>query len=236
MPDLVPVHGGLEAPVSRTVPLSRRKQFLAEAAALPRIEMIARRPVDGLSHRRRDAVAAHRPDGRGDLALRARSRRDRLRLPHTTPGRRRSPSRSPTTRPRSCASASAAAIVYRGQTSSPCCGCRASSTGTRPSTSSSFYGTARTDHPGGHMVMDDPRTQARRRRALGAAAAGRPGVRQVRALAAPDAHADRRAPLGARRRLPDPQPAAPRARVRAGLRRRAPHRARATTPASCSIR
>ena len=39
MPDLVPVHGGLEAPVSRTVPLSRRKQFLAEAAALPRIEM-----------------------------------------------------------------------------------------------------------------------------------------------------------------------------------------------------
>src|SRR6478736_3760042 len=39
MPDLVPVHGGLEAPVSRTVPLSRRKQFLAEAASLPRIEM-----------------------------------------------------------------------------------------------------------------------------------------------------------------------------------------------------
>ena len=39
MPDLVPVHGGLEAPVSRTVPLSRRKQFLAEAATLPRIEM-----------------------------------------------------------------------------------------------------------------------------------------------------------------------------------------------------
>jgi len=39
MPDLVPVHGGLEAPVSRTVPLSRRKQFLTEAATLPRIEL-----------------------------------------------------------------------------------------------------------------------------------------------------------------------------------------------------
>src|SRR5512140_272612 len=39
MPDLVPVHGGLETPVSRTVPLSRRSQFLAEAAALPRIEV-----------------------------------------------------------------------------------------------------------------------------------------------------------------------------------------------------
>ena len=39
MPDLVPVHGGLDAPVSRTVPLSRRKQFLAESAKLPRIEL-----------------------------------------------------------------------------------------------------------------------------------------------------------------------------------------------------
>src|SRR5512135_1408705 len=39
MPDLVPVHGGLDAPVSRTVPLSRRKQFLTEAGALPRIEL-----------------------------------------------------------------------------------------------------------------------------------------------------------------------------------------------------
>src|SRR5882724_9527022 len=37
MPDLMPVHGGLDAPVSRIVPLSRRKQFLGEAAGLPRI-------------------------------------------------------------------------------------------------------------------------------------------------------------------------------------------------------
>ena len=39
MPDLVPVHGGLDATVSRTVPLSRRRQFLSEAATLPCIEM-----------------------------------------------------------------------------------------------------------------------------------------------------------------------------------------------------
>lgn len=39
MPDLVPVHGGLEVPVSRTVPLARRKQFLAEASELPRFEI-----------------------------------------------------------------------------------------------------------------------------------------------------------------------------------------------------
>ncbi len=39
MPDLVPVHGGLDAPVSLTVPLSRRKQFLAEAAEFPKVEL-----------------------------------------------------------------------------------------------------------------------------------------------------------------------------------------------------
>lgn len=39
MPDLIPVHGGLDAPVSRTVPLSRRSQFLAEAGGLPRVEV-----------------------------------------------------------------------------------------------------------------------------------------------------------------------------------------------------
>lgn len=39
MPDLVPVHGGLDAPVSRTVPISRRRQFLAEAGSFPQIEV-----------------------------------------------------------------------------------------------------------------------------------------------------------------------------------------------------
>jgi sulfate adenylyltransferase len=35
--DLVPVHGGLEEPVDRTVPLSARKELLREAASLPSI-------------------------------------------------------------------------------------------------------------------------------------------------------------------------------------------------------
>ena len=34
---LIPVHGGLDAPVNRTVPLSQRKAFLAEALTLPKI-------------------------------------------------------------------------------------------------------------------------------------------------------------------------------------------------------
>lgn len=37
--DLVPVHGGLEEPVDRVLPLSERKRFLAEAESLPSIRV-----------------------------------------------------------------------------------------------------------------------------------------------------------------------------------------------------
>ena len=37
--DLVPVHGGLDAPVDRTVPLSRRTAFLKEAEGLPSVDV-----------------------------------------------------------------------------------------------------------------------------------------------------------------------------------------------------
>lgn len=37
--DLVPVHGGLAAPVDRVVPLKERKRFLAEAERLPRLRV-----------------------------------------------------------------------------------------------------------------------------------------------------------------------------------------------------
>ena len=38
-PDLVPVHGGLAEPVDRIVPLKERKEFLAEAQALPQLRV-----------------------------------------------------------------------------------------------------------------------------------------------------------------------------------------------------
>ena len=38
-PDLVPVHGGLDQPVDRVVPLKERKSFLAEAAGLPQLRV-----------------------------------------------------------------------------------------------------------------------------------------------------------------------------------------------------
>ncbi|MEE2679467.1 MAG: sulfate adenylyltransferase [Myxococcota bacterium] len=37
--DLVPVHGGLEHPVDRVVPLKERRRFLEEAAKLPRVQV-----------------------------------------------------------------------------------------------------------------------------------------------------------------------------------------------------
>jgi sulfate adenylyltransferase len=39
--DLVPVHGGLDAPVDRTIPLSARRDFLAEAEKLPSVAVTA---------------------------------------------------------------------------------------------------------------------------------------------------------------------------------------------------
>ena len=223
MPDLVPVHGGLEAPVSRTVPLSRRKQFLAEAAALPRIEMSTRRSVDGLPHRRRHAVAAHRADGRGDVAPRARSRRDRATASATTRGRRRSPSRSPTTRPRSCEVGHAAALVFEDKVVAVL---RVSSLFDWDKAKHVETLLRHDPHRSSRRAHDHGRSahEAGRRRPLGAAAAGRSrSTARTCSQPAPDAHADRRAPLGARPRVPDPQPAAPRARVRAGRRRRAAH-------------
>jgi sulfate adenylyltransferase len=37
--DLVPVHGGIDAPIDRVVPLNERREFLAEAASLPTLRV-----------------------------------------------------------------------------------------------------------------------------------------------------------------------------------------------------
>ena len=155
MPDLVPVHGGLDAPVSRTVPLSRRRQFLTEAGTLPQIELskadlatIYRiadgtlSPLQGLM----DEETWH--DVLDEESLEFGFRRyawtapialpvtdaevKRLRVGHT------------------------AALVFEGAIVGAL---RVASIfdWDKPKHVSRFYGTARTDHPGGHMIMDDPR-------------------------------------------------------------------------------
>ena len=102
----------------------------------------------------------------------------------------------------------------------------------------SVYLTERTDHPGADMVL---KGDADKTHLIGGTIRVLPQpknaqVRQVRALAARSPQAAGRQGLEPRRRLPDPQPAAPGPRVRPGLRPGNAAQGRATTPAPCSIR
>jgi sulfate adenylyltransferase len=157
MPDLVPVHGGLEAPVSRTVPLSRRKQFLAEAAALPRVELsradlstvyrIADGTLSPLTGPMDEETWHYVLDHDAlDFGFRQYAWTAPVSFPVTN-------DESKTLR-----IGHSAALVHEGTIVAIL---RVSSVfdWDKPKHVEKFYGTTRTDHPGGHMVMDDPRTR-----------------------------------------------------------------------------
>jgi len=157
MPDLVPVHGGLDAPVSRTVPLSRRKQFLSEAAGLPRIELskadlstvyrIADGTLSPLSGFMDEETWHYVLDHDAlDFGFRHYAWTAPVALPVTD------------TESRSLRTGHSAALVFDGHIVAVL---RVSGVfeWDKPKHVERFYGTARVDHPGGHMVMDDPRTR-----------------------------------------------------------------------------
>ena len=157
MPDLVPVHGGLEALVSRTVPLSRRKQFLAEAASFPRVELSRADlstvyriadgtlsplsgPMDGETwHDVLDNEAI-------DFGFRHYAWTAPMSLPLTDDEAKK------------VRVGHSAALVHEGQIVASL---RVSDLfeWDKPKHVEKFYGTARTDHPGAHLIMDDPRTK-----------------------------------------------------------------------------
>ena len=157
MPDLVPVHGGLDAPVSRTVPISRRKQFLAEAAALPRVALTRAdlstiyRIADGtlspltgpMDEDTWHQVLDH-------AVLEYGFRRYAWTAPIAFPVTDDEVERLRVGHP--------AALVFEGEIVGVV---RVSSLfdWDKAKHVEKFYGTKRTDHPGGHMVMDDPRNQ-----------------------------------------------------------------------------
>jgi sulfate adenylyltransferase len=155
MPDLVPVHGGLDAPISRTVPLSRRRQFLAEAAALPRIEMS--RADLATVYRIADGTLSPLSGPMNEAAWHRVLDRETLEF-----GFRDYAWTAPISFPVTDAEAKAlrvgqaAAIAFEGdivavlQVTSVFDWDKAKHV-------ERFYGTARTDHPGGHMIVDDPR-------------------------------------------------------------------------------
>jgi len=157
MPDLVPVHGGLESPVSRTVPLSRRRQFLAEAAGLPRIEV-----------NRADLSTVYRV---ADGTLSPLSGfMDEETWHHVLDqevldfGFRHYAWTAPVSLPVSAAEGSrlrvghSAALVHEGDIVAVL-HVSGLFDWDKPKHIERFYGTSRTDHPGGHMIMDDERTK-----------------------------------------------------------------------------
>jgi len=157
MPDLVPVHGGLDAPVSRTIPLSRRKKFYGEVAGLPVVEVnradlsTVYRIADGTL----SPLTGFMDETTWHRVLDEESIEQNFRNYAWT---------APISLPVTDAEAAAlrvggsAAIVYDGDTIGVI---RVSSifAWNKGKHVESFYGTSRTDHPGGHMIMDDPRTQ-----------------------------------------------------------------------------
>ena len=156
MPDLVPVHGGLEAPVSRTVPLSRRKQFLADAAELPKVEV--NRADLSTVYRIADGTLSPLSGPMDEETWHGVLDHDAIDF-----GFRRYAWTAPVSFPVTEAEARqvrvghSAALVYDGQIVAIV---RVSSVFAWDKTKhvEKFYGTARTDHPGGHMIFDDPRT------------------------------------------------------------------------------
>jgi sulfate adenylyltransferase len=156
MPDLVPVHGGLDAPVSRTVPISRRREFLSEAAALPRIEMS--RADLATVYRIADGTLSPLVGPMDEDTWHAVLDHEALDF-----GFRRYAWTAPISFPVTAAEAKqlrvghAAALTFEGDVVGAL---RVSSVfdWEKAKHVERFYGTARTDHPGGHMIMDDPRS------------------------------------------------------------------------------
>jgi sulfate adenylyltransferase len=155
MPDLVPVHGGLDVPVSRTVPLSRRKQFLAEAAGLPRLE-VTRADVSTV-YRIADGTLSPLTGPMDEETWHHVLDHDALEF-----GFRRYAWTAPISFPvtddeaRHLRVGHSAALVHDGDIVAVL---RLTSVfdWDKAKHVERFYGTAKTNHPGGHMIMDDPR-------------------------------------------------------------------------------
>jgi sulfate adenylyltransferase len=157
MPDLVPVHGGLAAPVSRIVPLSRRKTFFKEVADLAKIEVTKAdlstiyriadgtlSPLSGLM----DEATWHQVLDHGCLEYNFRNYAwtAPISLPVTDDEAKK------------LKVGGYAGIYHSGD---PIAMIHVNSIfpWDKAKHVEKFYGTSRTDHPGGHMITDDERSQ-----------------------------------------------------------------------------
>ena len=156
--DLVPVHGGLEEPVDRVVPVSQRKAFQQEAAGMPRVQVT---PAD-LSTVHRLADGALSPL-EGPMKQEAWDRvldesvilQDGKRYAWTIP------LALPVTdaEARAIRGGGSAAVVREDGTLVAIVDDVEIFDWDKPSYVKAVYGTDRMDHPGGRMAADDPRSK-----------------------------------------------------------------------------
>jgi len=157
MADLVPVHGGLDVPVNRVVPLGRRKQFLEEARELPRVEVtradlstvyrIADGTLSPLSGPMDEDTWHYVLD---NDALDFGFRRYAWTAPISFPVNDEEARRIRIGKPVALTHEGAIVAVVRVTSLFDW---------DKPKHIERFYGTRRTDHPGGRMILEDPRTK-----------------------------------------------------------------------------
>lgn len=157
MPDLVPVHGGLDAPVSRTVPISRRKQFLREAAGYPRIELsradlstvyrISDGTLSPLTGPMDEETWHYVLDNEAlDFGFRHYAWTAPISFPLTDE------------EAKNVRVGHRASLVYEGEIVATLL-VTSTFEWDKAKHIEKFYGTSRTDHPGGQIIMSDPRTR-----------------------------------------------------------------------------
>ncbi len=157
MPDLVPVHGGLDAPVSRIVPLSRRKRFFSEVADLPKVE-VNRADLSTL-YRMADGTLSPLTGPMDESTWHHVLDHECIEYNF-----RNYAWTAPISLPVTDAEAKAikvggeAVIYHSGE---PVAVLHVTSVfgWDKAKHIEKFYGTSRTDHPGGQMIVDDERTQ-----------------------------------------------------------------------------
>ena len=156
--DLVPVHGGLEELVDRTVPLSKRKELAAEAAGLPAVRVA--RADQAMLHRIGDGALSPLEGPMGaeawnrvldERVVLSRGKRYAWTIPLALPI---TDAEERTLR----AGGSATVRDEEGGLVGIVDGIETFAWD-KPRYVERVYGTARLDHPGGRMVESDPRTR-----------------------------------------------------------------------------
>ncbi len=157
MPDLVPVHGGLDAPVSRIVPLSRRKRFYSEVADLPKVE-VSRADLSTL-YRIADGTLSPLTGPMDESTWHQVLDNECIEYNF-----RNYAWTAPISLPVTDAEAKAIkigdkAVVYHAGDPVAVLHVTSIFGWDKAKHIEKFYGTSRTDHPGGQMIVDDQRTQ-----------------------------------------------------------------------------